>query len=123
MSNSLIYKVQPTLSVDSVQNDLVNYEITNTYTTKNEKIAVIAGTTGSAITLDLPSPASLPATATFVELISDQDLTITFNTTTGATTQEIADVKYLAGHFLAHSFVASNANTTEANITWRNYTT
>lgn len=123
MSNNLLFKVQPTLSIDSVETDLNNYEISKSYTTYNETTAVLAGTTGAATSLSLTSPASLPATATFIELQSDQELSFLFNNTTGATVTTLTNVKYLAGEYVAHTMSIENANTDDANIKWRIYTT
>jgi len=123
MSNTLIFKVKPTLSVDSVEQNLTNYEIDKTYTTFNEVNAVIAGTTGAATSLSLPSPATLPASACFIELISDQELSFVFDITTGTSTTTFTKVKYLAGDFKAKTISAQNAGTTAANITYRIYTT
>lgn len=123
MSNSLIFKVQPTESIDNVERDKPNYQVSNTYTKVREISSIILGTTGAATTLSLPSDTSLPSAAQFVQLQSDQDLSITFNNTTGVSTITMANIKYISGDYTAHSFVASNANTADANIVWSIYST
>lgn len=123
MSNSLVYKVQPTEIINDVNNNLQNYEIDYSYTTKKECNTVIAGTTGAAVSLSLPSATSLPTTAPFIELRSDQNLSFIFNTTTGATTTTLTNIKYFAGNLLAHSMSVTNANATAANVYYGIYST
>ena len=118
MSDSLIFKVQPTLSLDSVETDLNNYDYTKAFTSYYEYRATIAASGGSPVDLNLPSPSSLPTNSCFIELIADDSISLTYNNGSSVTME---DIQYIAGEFKAHSFVASNSNSDSVEIIWRFY--
>jgi hypothetical protein len=118
MANNIILKVAPALLNDGVEFDLKNYEIIQEYTEYTEFTSVIAGTASTPNTLDLPSPSVSPTNAFLVELISSGDISVSFNNGSAIT---LTKIRYLAGSYIAHSFVASNASVNDVNITWRIY--
>jgi len=118
MSNSLIFKVQPTLSIDSVETDLNNYQITEEYTTRYGVTSTVAGSG----TLVLPGPTSLPSTIPFIELVTDNDdIDLTFKDAGAATITSLTDINYLAGNFKGYDFSITNNGVDDAEITWRIY--
>ena len=118
MSDIAIYKVQPTLSLDSVEVDLLNKEVSYTYTSRYELTAAVAGSG----TLNLPGPTSNPSTTPFIELISDNDdIDFTFYDASAAAITSLTDINYLSGNFQGYDFSITNSGSDTANITWRIY--
>jgi hypothetical protein len=117
MSNSLVYKVQPTLIVNDVNNNLQNYEVDYSYTKTFSQTAALA----AAGTLALASPTTLPATVPFVELISDYAVDLSFVDASAATITSLTSINYFAGNIKGYSFSITNNTTYTANIQWRIY--
>lgn len=115
MSNDLNFQVSAAQIVNSVQTDIMPYEVSKTYTSFYE---TVVSTTG---TVSLPGLSAVPSTAPFLEMISDQEVTFAFSATTGPVTITLTNVKYLAGNFKGYNFTATNGGATAANITWRVY--
>lgn len=116
MSNYLIMKYQPTLSINSVETDLLNYDYAKEYTNYYEFTATIAGTTSTAVEQSLPSPTSLPTGSCFIELTSDSDIYLKFNNGSSIT---LSKIQSLTGDIKGYNFIAGNENLDSVNITWR----
>lgn len=117
MANYLIFKGKETKSIDSVQYDLPNYEVTQLYTNFKEITASIA----SSGTLDLGTPETLPSTTPFIVLISDQEVDLAFVDADDATIDSLTNIYYIAGNFKGYNFNLTNNSSETANITFRIY--
>lgn len=118
MSNYLVFKAMETKSIDSVETDLPNYEISQEYTNFKEISAVIANTSG---TLDLGTPETLPSTTPFIVIISDQPVNLSYKTTGAAVVDTDISIYYLAGNKKGYDFALANTGAIDANIIFRAY--
>lgn len=117
MSNYLIFKAIETKSIDTLETNLPNYEITQSYTNYKEITATIL----ASGTLDLGDPETLQSTIPFVVLISDTPVDLTFKDSLAATITSLKTINYLAGNIKGYSFSLTNSSTISANITYRIY--
>lgn len=115
MSNSLVFKVQPTEIVNDVNINLQNYEIDYSYTNSLTQTASLI----AAASLNLVGPGSLQVTIPFVELISDYPVDLTFVDDVAATITSLKTINYFAGNIKGYSFSITNNSTSTANIQWR----
>jgi len=115
MSNSLVFKVQPTEIVNDVNINLQNYEIDYSYTNSFMQTAAVIATAS----LNLSGPVSLQTTIPFIELISDYEVDLTFIDEVAATITSLKAIKYFAGNIKGYSFSITNNSTSTANIQWR----
>jgi hypothetical protein len=128
MDNNIIFKVSPVLLNDGVEFDLKNYEVIEQYTEYIEFTSLISGTsTGTTTTLSLPAPLFSNTKSVFIELVTDNEISFTFNngiTDPASATEEtvnLSRLKYLSGSFVGHNFVVSTKSIDDTNITWRIY--
>jgi hypothetical protein len=105
-------KYQPTLSIDSVEQDLQNYE----YTRKFDNYFEFKGSVAASSSFSLPSPSSLPSNACFIELISGDVVSLSFNNSSSVTLTKIQNI---SGNFTAYNFSVFNASSEAILITWR----
>jgi hypothetical protein len=116
-TNALIYKVQPTLIINDVNNNLQNYEIDYNYETYSYQYNTII--TGEILILS--SPTTLQATIPFVELISDYPVDLSFMDDTSTVITSLKSVKYFAGNIKGYNFSLTNNQLQTTTIKWSIY--
>jgi hypothetical protein len=117
MLNSLVYKVQPTLIVNDVNNNLQNYEIDYDYTTYFSQNFVL----NVAQTLIVASPTTLQTTIPFVVLISDYPVNLTFTDDSGNIITSLKSINYFSGNIKGYNFSLTNNQLQSINVKWSIY--